>query len=64
MEFAELSPWQVERPAGYRILIAPVGKDAEGTVAAADPEVIATWRHTVARAGDPWMHVLQLGEAP
>lgn len=44
-----------------RILIAPVGKDAAGAVSPPDPEVIATWRRTVARVGDPWMHVLQLG---
>lgn len=45
-----------------RILIAPVGKGDAGIPSEAEPGAIATWRHSVARAGDPWMRVLALGE--
>jgi hypothetical protein len=43
------------------ILIAPLGRDASGSVCAADPDALETWRKTIARTGDPWLRVLHPG---
>jgi hypothetical protein len=43
------------------ILVTPVGQSASGVTQIASPEDLDVWRHTIGRAGDPWLRVLQLG---
>jgi hypothetical protein len=43
------------------VMVAPLGRTEAGSVWAADPEALRTWRQSVARSGDPWMRVVELG---
>ena len=61
--FDFLRELRAQVPQERMILIAPVGIGEDGSASPADSEGIDTWRSAVARTGDPWMHVLWLGES-